>query len=42
MDVEIRRVLGHYEAYDKQGNFLCSGDTPKECIDEIEKDSDEI
>ena len=31
---QIVCVNGHYMAYDS-GNFVCSGDTYKECLDEL-------
>lgn len=37
MDYKIINVNGHYHAYDSQGNFICSGDTPREVAQEIEK-----
>ena len=37
MDYKIIRVMEHYHAYDKDGNFICSGDTPKEVAEEVEK-----
>ena len=37
MNYKIICVRGHYEAYDHNGNFICSGDTPTEIAQEIEK-----
>lgn len=37
MSYKIIRVRGHYEAYDSKGNFICSGDNPREVAREIEK-----
>lgn len=37
MDYKIISIRGHYEAYDHNGNFICSGDTPREVAKEIEK-----
>lgn len=31
----IQRVKQHYEALDEHGNFLCSGDSEKECFNEL-------
>ena len=36
MEYKIISVRGHYEAYDYNGNFICSGDTPMEVAKEIE------
>lgn len=36
MDYKIICVRGHYEAYDNQGKFICSGDTLMEVASEIE------
>lgn len=33
-------VNGHYELY-VNNNFFCSGDTPKECYEELEKNEQE-
>ena len=35
-DYKIINVCGHYEAYDKDGNFVVSGDTYKETGNEVE------
>lgn len=35
-DYKIVNVCGHYEAYDKDGNFIVSGDTYREAVNEIE------
>lgn len=32
--VEIIHVMDHYELY-IDGEFVCSGDTKKECLDEL-------
>lgn len=32
---KIVAVKGHYEAYDKNGNFIVSGDTYDECEKEL-------
>lgn len=37
MDCKIICANGHYEAYDGRGNFVCSGDTPREVAKEIEE-----
>lgn len=37
MDYKIVRIHGHYEAYDHNGNFICSGDNFREITKEIEK-----
>lgn len=37
MNYTIINVRGHYEAYDNNGNFICSGDTPMEVAREIER-----
>lgn len=37
MEYKIICIHGHYEAYDHKGNFICSGDTPREVAQEIEK-----
>lgn len=31
----IIQVRGHFEAYHSNGEFICSGDTFKECSDEV-------
>lgn len=31
----IKPVREHYEAYTDQGKFICSGDTFKECSEEL-------
>ena len=36
MDYKIICVRGHYEAYDHNGNFICSGDTLNEVVMEIQ------
>lgn len=36
MEYKIISIHGHYEAYDQNGNFICSGDTPMEVAKEIE------
>lgn len=33
---EIRSVRGHYEIY-VDGEFLCSGDTPAECLEALDE-----
>ena len=33
----IEDVMDHYEAYDDNGNFICSGDTLNEAVSEAEK-----
>ena len=38
MDYEVINVNGHYQAYDLNGNFICSGDTKSE----TKKDAEEI
>ena len=35
-DYKIVNVCGHYEAYDKNGNYIVSGDTYREAVNEIE------
>lgn len=37
MEYDIINVRGHYEAY-LNGKFICSGDTIKEVIKELEKE----
>lgn len=37
MNYKTINVGGHYHAYDDQGNFICSGDTPMEIEKEIEE-----
>jgi hypothetical protein len=37
MEPIIHNVNGHYEAYDRNGNFLCSGDTKNETKEEAER-----
>lgn len=37
MEPIIRNVNGHYEAYDQNGKFICSGDTKNEAKEEAEK-----
>lgn len=32
---QIKSVYGHYEAYDKYGKFMASGDTRKECEQDL-------
>lgn len=34
-DYKIVNVCGHYEAYDKNGNFIVSGDTYREAVNEL-------
>lgn len=34
-DYKIVDVCGHYEAYDKDGNFVVSGDTYRETVNEL-------
>lgn len=36
MAFKIISIRGHYEAYDANGNFICSGDTWKEVAEEVE------
>ena len=36
-DYDVICIHGHYEAYDNNGNFLCSGDKRNETEDEAEK-----
>lgn len=31
----IIHINGHYEAYDDNGNFVCSGDTWNECYNDL-------
>lgn len=38
MEYKIICARGHYEAYDSQGKFVCSGDT----LAEVEKELDDI
>ena len=38
MEYHIIGVRGHYEAYDNNGNFVCSGDTYTEVVKEMNKD----
>ena len=33
---DIRYIRGHFEGYDDSGKFVCSGDTERECIDEMD------
>jgi hypothetical protein len=37
MEPIILNVNGHYEAYDRNGKFICSGDTKSEAKKEAEK-----
>lgn len=37
MDYKIIHVMDHYQAYDNNGNFICSGDTRNEAETEAEK-----
>ena len=37
MNYKIICTQGHYEAYDNQGNFICSGDSYMEVAMELEK-----
>ena len=37
MSYEIIHVMDHYEAYDDNGNFLCSGDRRSETETEAEE-----
>jgi hypothetical protein len=37
MEPKIIRVMEHYEAYDDNGNFICSGDKRNETEMEAEK-----
>lgn len=32
---QIKSVYGHYEAYDKYGKFMASGDTREECEQDL-------
>lgn len=32
---EIVRVKGHYEVFDENGNFVTSGDTYRECQEDL-------
>ena len=32
---KIKFIYGHYEAYDKYGKFMASGDTIEECEQEL-------
>lgn len=34
-EYDIKCVQGHYEAQDKSGNFICSGDTFEEVQDDV-------
>lgn len=34
--VEIRNVRGHFQVYDRNGNFLFSADTEREAREELE------
>jgi hypothetical protein len=36
-EYKIIHANGHYEAYDNNGNFLCSGDSYIEVVREIEE-----
>ena len=36
MDYRIVPVRGHYEVYDRSGNFICSADTRSEAEEELE------
>lgn len=38
MSYKVIAVMEHYEAYDHNGNFLCSGDKRSE----VEEDAEEI
>ena len=37
MSYDIIPVRGHYEVYDKRGNFVCSADTRAEALSELEE-----
>ena len=37
MNYNIICIRGHYEAYDDNGNFICSGDTEREVKEEIQQ-----
>ena len=37
MSFEIISVRGHYEAYDEDGNFICSGDKESETRQDAEE-----
>ena len=37
MDYKVISVMDHYEAYDHNGNFICSGDTRNEATREAEE-----
>ena len=36
MAYKISSVRGHYEVYDRRGNFICSADTKSEALAEAE------
>lgn len=36
-DYDIIPVHGHYEAYDRNGKFICSGDTETEVENELKE-----
>jgi hypothetical protein len=36
MDYMIIAVRGHYEVYDRSGNFICSADTRSEAEEELD------
>lgn len=37
MNYKIICTHGHYEVYDDNGNFICSGDTEREVKEEIQQ-----
>jgi hypothetical protein len=37
MNPDIRHVNGHYEAYDRNGKFICSGDSKTEVENELKE-----
>ena len=37
MNPDIRPINGHYEAYDRNGKFICSGDSRSEVERELEE-----
>lgn len=37
MDYKVVNVMDHYEVYDANGNFICSGDTLNEAAREAER-----